>query len=91
MRKYAVIPIGSIVAVQALWTDCGLWTLVTKVGKGDHKHNDRSYTIQVTDRMADHQEQEACEANPDSVFMDSLETPEFDVSLADFGIAKSCQ
>ena len=45
-RKYASIPIGSTVVVQH--EDGGPWIHGTIEGKGDHSHNDRSYTIQVT-------------------------------------------
>ena len=45
-RKYAFIPIGSTVVVQC--EDNRLWTHGTIEGKGDHDHNNRSYTIQVT-------------------------------------------
>ena len=43
---FASIPIGSTIAVQ--WEDSGLWTHGTIVGKGDHRHHDWSYIIQVT-------------------------------------------
>ena len=43
LRNYASIPIGSTVVVQC--KDGGHWTHGAIEGKGDHNHNDRSYTI----------------------------------------------
>ena len=43
---YASIQIGSTVVVQC--EERGLWAHGTVESKGDHNHNDRSYTIQVT-------------------------------------------
>ena len=45
-RMYASIPIGSTIVVQC--EDGGPWTHGTVEIKGDHNHNDRSYTIWVT-------------------------------------------
>ena len=45
-RNYALISIGSTVAVQ--WEDSGLWTYATIIWNGDHNHSDRSYTICIT-------------------------------------------
>ena len=36
---------GSTVVVQ--WEDGGPWTHATVVGRGDHNHNNRLYTIRV--------------------------------------------
>ena len=44
-RNYALILIGSTVAVQ--WEDGGLWTNDTIVGKGDHNNNDGSHTKHI--------------------------------------------
>ena len=41
-RMYVSIPIGSTVVVQC--EDGGSWTHGTVESKGDHNHNDRSYT-----------------------------------------------
>ena len=45
-RNYDLFSIGSTVAVQQ--EDGGPWTHGTVVGRGDHIHNNRSYTIRVT-------------------------------------------
>ena len=45
-QVFVSIPIVSTVVVQ--WEDGKLWTHHTIVGKGDHKHHNRSYKIQVT-------------------------------------------
>ena len=42
-KSYASFSIGSTVAVQ--WEDDGPWTHGTVVGRGDHSHSNRSYTI----------------------------------------------
>ena len=44
-RNYTSIPIGPTVLVQQ--EDGGPWTHGTVVGKGDHYHGNRSYTIHV--------------------------------------------
>ena len=45
-RKYDLFLIGSTVAV--LQEDGGPWTQGTIVGRSNHNHNNRSYTIQIT-------------------------------------------
>ena len=45
-RNYYLFSIGSTVAVQQ--QDGGLWLHGTVVGRGDHKHNNRSHKIRVT-------------------------------------------
>ena len=45
-RNYDLFSVGSTVAVQQ--EKGGLWTHGTVVGRGDHNHNNRSYTIRVT-------------------------------------------
>ena len=46
LRNYALLPIGSTVAVQ--WGDGDRWTHGTVVGKGYHNHNNRFYIIHAT-------------------------------------------
>ena len=45
-RNYTTIPIVSMIVVQR--EDGGPWTHGTVVGKQDHNHNNRSYTICIT-------------------------------------------
>ena len=45
-RNYASIPIVSTIVVQC--ENDGLFTYVTVVQKGDHKHNNRLYIMCVT-------------------------------------------
>ena len=45
-RNYTFIAIGSPVAVQQ--KDIDRWIHGTIVGKGDHNHHNRSYTICIT-------------------------------------------
>ena len=63
-RNYTLIPIGSTVAVQE--EDGVLWTHGSKVGRETITTMTDHTPYCNKDRMADHQEQQACEANTDS-------------------------
>ena len=43
--------------------DDGLWTQGSRVGRGDHNFNDRSYMIHITDRLNSHKKQETHKRN----------------------------
>ena len=45
LKNYNSILIGSPAAAQC--EDRGLWTHATIIEKGDHNHNDQSYSVQV--------------------------------------------